>query len=233
MTNNIKDGYQLFFNYFSEISNEKMIDFGLTSLISTPENIAKTEWESLKAKLLNNEELSIRGYGRDAKGTPLYFHLYKELFNNSSIKKDSTNNHNPTKVIQELTGFSKKPTKKQIENGFKTIQNFQISHVFGNTKNPLLFTAPWNIIILPKIMDPFTGHEAKGDLKDLFTKELQRFIYSKYQPLIEDYNNFTRDYCQEKISETIEVMKKSGDFSDYNLEKFEKDAISEWQPIQV
>ena len=109
----IIDGYELFFKHFNEISHDKMIDFGLSNLITTPKDIAKLEWENIKKKLTNNQELFIRGYGRDAKGTVLYIHLYSELFGNNSIKKDSTNNHNPTKFIQSWTKHSKSPTKAQ------------------------------------------------------------------------------------------------------------------------
>lgn len=226
------DGYEQFFKYFNEIDDDKMIDFGLSNLITPPKDLSIGEWKKIKNKLMNNEELFIRGYGRDAKGTELYLHLYSEVFGNSSIKKDSTNNHNPTKVIQEWTKHSKSPTKKQTEEGFLKIQNFQISHVFGKTKNPLLFIAPWNIVILPKIMDPFTGHEAKGDLKDKFTAALKDHIFDKYSNLIKDYNNFASDEVTSKIQKTIGEMKNKSQFSEQNLEKFEVDALNEWAAIK-
>ena len=229
---NLKDGYELFFDYFDEISHNKMIDFGLSNLITTPEEVAQKEWQIIKNKLINNDELFIRGYGRDAKGTDLYFHLYSEVFGNHSIKKDSTNNHNPTKMIQSWTKHSKSPTKTQLKEGFNKIQNFQISHVFGNTKNPLLFIAPWNIVILPKIMDPFTGHEAKGELKDKFTQSLRHHIFDKYSALIKDYNSFVTDQLRANIQETINKMKNNSDFSEQNLDKFESDALNEWSKIK-
>lgn len=228
------DGYELFFEFFPEVTHEKMLRFGIDNLISVPFKNAKTEWEKIKKCLYNNEELFIRGYGRDAAGTNLYFHLYTELFKNTNIKKDSTNNHNPTKCILEWTNHSKsKLTQKQIELGTKQIQNFQISHVFGQTKNPLLFTAPWNIIVLPKIMDPFTGHEAKGTLKDNFTKALQEHILNKYRELIDDYNTIANDSLRLTIRTIIEKMKSDKEFSKSNLDKFLNDALSEWANISI
>lgn len=230
-SSNTLDGYELFFNYFKDINDDRMVHFGISNMITTPIETANKEWEKIKIKLLNNKELFIRGYGRDAKGTELYFHLYNEVFNNNSIKKDGTNNHNPSKAIQKWTKHSKAPTKKQLDLGFQKIQNFQISHVFGKTKNPLLFTAPWNIIILPKVMDPFTGHEAKGELKEKFLKTIKNHLFEKYSNLIKDYNNFLNDELTLKIKETIKKMESNKKFSKLNLKKFEKDALSEWEKI--
>jgi hypothetical protein len=211
-----------------------MISFGLESLVYCPPDIAQYEWERIKKDLHGGNRLFIRGYGRDAAGTSLFFHLYKELFGNESITKDATNNANPTKCILEWTKLSKKTlTKKQIENKYNQIQNFQISHVFGKTKNPLLFTAPWNIIILPKIMDPFTGHEAKGKLNEEFSLELKSFIYKRFKTQIEDYNKLANNKLRDQINSIVEKMKKDGSFKNANLDKFLEDALSEWQEIKI
>ena len=58
----------------------------------------------------------------------------------------------------------------------KEIINYQVSHIFGKTKNIYAFTAPWNFIYLPKIMDPLTGHEAQGYLKERFQFELEKRV---------------------------------------------------------
>jgi hypothetical protein len=230
----ILDGYKLFFDNFPEVTHEKMLNFGIESLISVQIDTATQEWDRIKKDLNSNKKLFIRGYGRDAAGTDLYFNLYNKLFSNENIRKDATNNYNPTKCILEWTNTTKnKITKKQVELGTKQIQNFQISHVFGNTKNPLLFTAPWNIIILPKIMDPFTGHEAKGKLKDDFSKILQKHTYTKYKELIEDYNKIANDKLRDEITCHVNEMKNNSIFKDNNLDKFLVDALSEWKQIKL
>jgi hypothetical protein len=234
MTNGkITDGYELFFDYFEGINHDRMIEFGLNNTILTDFDQAKAEWKTIKSKLSSNEVLYIRGYGRDAKGTDLFKQLYQRVFNNSNISKDKTNNQMPTKMIETLTLYSKKPTKKQLEQGFKQIQNYQVSHVFGKTKNPLLFTAPWNIVLLPKIMDPFTGHESKGDLTQRFTNELQSFISDKYKELIEDYNKFISDELLQKISSAIEEISLKENLPESKFSKFKKDALSEWERINL
>lgn len=46
--------------------------------------------------------------------------------------------------------------------------------MFGRTKNIYAFTAPWNIVYMPKILDPFTGHEAKGEMVDEYRMLFQK-----------------------------------------------------------
>lgn len=231
MSNDVIDGYDLFFSYFKDISDEKMIQFGLENLISAPVEIATEEWYVIKKKLLDNEELYIRGYGRDAKGTQMYFDFYKELFGNSNIKKDPTNNHWPTKKIESCTKVSKNPNKTQFERGFNKIQNFQVSHIFGCTKNPLLFTSPWNIIILPKVMDPFTGHEANGKLKDEFSKSLRNWIIDKYSEAINDYNSFLETNVLGNIENSLDKIKMSGQYTDEKMKMFSSHVLDEWSKV--
>ncbi len=95
--------------------------------------------------------------------------MYKILLKNNNIQKDSSNNSEPTKLLREITGFSKS-IKNDTDDKEKII-NYQVSHIFGRTKNPFLFTAPWNIVWHPRILDPFTGHESKGANADKYKFE--------------------------------------------------------------
>ncbi|AET69328.1 hypothetical protein Desor_3879 [Desulfosporosinus orientis DSM 765] len=63
----------------------------------------------------------------------------KRIFNNTNVKKDATNSVEPQKIISRLTGY------KRNTNLF----NYQVSHIFGKTKNIFLFEAPWNIALVP------------------------------------------------------------------------------------
>ena len=62
----------------------------------------------LKNKVYSNQEVYIRGMGRDATGTKYMLEVHKSLFGNSNIKKDPSNNTHPTKILENLTGFSKR-----------------------------------------------------------------------------------------------------------------------------
>ena len=202
------DSYNNFLSEF-KISEDQFLDFGIKSVIYIPIDKAKENWNSLKDKITNDDEVFIRGFGRDAKGTPLLLEFYKYLLGNSHIKKDPTNNYHPTKTIKKLSGYSKDdpkvkfiltnadPKYKYIFNNntksknskYELIRNYQISHIYGRTKNVYAFTAPWNIAYIPKIYDPFTGHEAKGNMVREFISKLEIQTYKNFKPLIEDFNN--------------------------------------------
>lgn len=146
------DSYQNFLDNF-KIDENDFFRWGISTTIFPPVSKVKEEWSSLIRRISNNQTVYIRGYGRDAHGTKLYKNLYKELFNNYHVKKDPTNNDRPQKLIYKLTGYKRN----------NNIYNFQTSHIWGRTKNIFMFEAPWNICYTPKITDPFTGHEAKGE----------------------------------------------------------------------
>lgn len=215
----MKDGYLDFFNYF-EISDDEFIEYGLNSTIVADKEKTFSSWNILKNNIVSNKEVFIRGYGRDSKGTDLYLELYRDIFRNENIKKDPTNNSKPTKIIQELTGIKKN----------KDIINYQVSHVFGKTKNPYLFTAAWNIIYIPKIFDPFTGHESKGKLKEKFIKKLQEKIYSEYGELIEDYNEIISKL---DIVKNLENIRNKLNINTDVFLQLRKDCLSEFEQINI
>lgn len=47
-----------------------------------------------------------------------------------------------------------------------------------------MFEAPWNICYTPKIIDPFTGHESKGDLPEEFQEYFLKYAQKKYKKYI-------------------------------------------------
>lgn len=217
----MKDGYKLFMDRFN-INEDDLIRFGIDETIYVIESTVKDEWEQLKSNIYNGgQKVFIRGYGRDAKGTELYMGLYKELFGHNNFFKDATNNAEPTKLIRRWTGYSRqeKPTTK-----YNRLRNYQVSHIFGKTKNPFAFTAPWNIVYVPKIMDPFTGHESKGALTVKFQKDFLIHFYNYYQIYIEEFNNIMLEIRPR-------VVKYLEDNADLITEKFKSDAIEQFTPI--
>ena len=174
------DSYEIFIDEF-KIGKDKLIQFGLDKCIYVDEQKAKDEWEKLKKSIQLNQKVYVRTFGnRDNKDTQkLLIDFYKELYKDLEATTDGTGNYRPRKVLERLTN----------KRNNKEIVNYQVSHIFGKTKNIYAFTAPWNFVYLPKIMDPLTGHEAQGDLKKRFQYELQRMCYKKYQDLIEDFND--------------------------------------------
>jgi len=227
----MRDSYKTFFDYF-KIDFKEIIKFGveIDTIYPDPDKI-QTEWRKLIYSIENNEEVYIRGYGRDAHGTALYQELYRILLSNENVKKDSTNNAKPTQLLQNITGFSKTIKK---DNGTKErISNYQVTHIFGRTKNPFLFTAPWNIVWKSKMLDPFTGHESKGKNTDDYKKafiEKAKNLYSQY---IDEYNGFVSKYfTNEKLEKAFNKMNFDSKIDEKTFNKFKVDAINELKMIE-
>lgn len=215
------DSYAQFLDYFG-IDKNTFYNFGLDNTIFADAECAWTQWESLKELLLSNQALTIRGYGRQGQHTELFLKLYEYLFSNSRIKEDDTNNAIPRRNIQVATGH-------RIN---ETLLNYQCSHIFGHTKNPLLFEAVWNICFTPKMFDPLTGHEAKGVWPEEYQRLFAGASVKRYNKCIMDYNKFvTKHNILDRIP--IFVSSLTGKYDERLLRKFQEDALSEWQPIQV
>lgn len=213
------DSYQEFLTHF-DINRQAFFEWGVSSTIFPPVDKVALEWASLKERILNNRTVYIRGYGRDAQGTQLYKDLYKELFNNSHIEKDPTNNAEPQKLIQRLTGLKRN----------SDIYNYQVSHIWGHTKNVFMFEAPWNICYTPKIMDPFTGHETQGT----WPTEYQKLFIAKandlYRPFIDEYNQLLIKFDIERRMQKY-ILSLNGIISEKKLMQFSKDAVNELSSI--
>jgi hypothetical protein len=224
----MRDSYLRFFEE-GYISKEQFFEFGLKEIIYSPYDKAEVEWTELKRKILNNDEVYIRGFGRDASGTYLFQDLYKQLVGNSNVIKDPTNNAEPTKVIKELTGYSK--TKSS---NYELIRNYQISHVFGRTKNVYAFTAPWNLVYIPKILDPFTGHEAKGELIHEFTFLFRQQTYKKFEILIDDFNEIVSNASFiDNLDNCLSSMEMSNSYSKQDIVKLRTSVKVEFMPIGI
>jgi hypothetical protein len=96
------------------------------------------------------------------------------------------------------------------------------------------FTAPWNLVYIPKILDPFTGHEAKGKMISEFTVLFQRKGYEHFEGLIEEFNEIiTSPYFMNKMTESIEILKANGGYQTDEIEKLRKSVKEEFSPIEI
>ena len=213
------DSCQKFLNHFG-IDKMALFEWGIEATIFPPIEKVILEWESLKTRVLTDQQVYIRGHGRNGHGTQLYIGLYNFLFGNSHVEEDPTNNYAPQKCIQRLTGLKRN----------KDIYHYQISHIWGHTKNVFLFEAPWNICYTPKIMDPFTGHETKGSWPEEYQKVFLDRATELYKPFIADYNKLINDLgVHALIGQYIGSIK--GKIPDKDLNQFEKDVRSEFRPL--
>ncbi|SMC65555.1 hypothetical protein SAMN06296952_2163 [Oscillospiraceae bacterium] len=209
-----RDSYYDFLQHF-DIKPKELFDWGMNACIFPPLDTVEREWNDLKHRIFNNEAVYIRGYGRDAHGTRLYIDFYKFVFENEHILKDPTNNNKPTSNLRRMTGL--------VRN--KDIYNYQVSHIWGQTKNLFLFEAPWNVCYTPKIIDPFTGHETKGDLPCEFQVSFIKYAQKKYKRFINDYNRIISTYDIEGLLNDYCAAYSVAD------ERFVSDALKELSPI--
>ena len=224
----MRDSYEIFFSK-GYLKKKQFFEFGLSETIYSPYEKAEVEWEKLKQKVNSNETVYIRGFGRNGEGTRLFLALYEKLFNNTNVRKDPSNNSEPTKLIAELTGYSK--TKRS---NHEPIRNYQVSHIFGRTKNVLAFTAPWNIVYVPKLLDPFTGHEAKGEMIDEFTELFQKQGYARFGRLIDDFNELVSSPTMlSKIGGCIDELSSNTELGTSDIQKLGKAVRDEFRPISV
>ncbi len=219
--NTVIDSYQEFLSHFN-IKKEDFFEWGISATIFSPTSKVSLEWDLLKERILNNKTVYIRGYGRDAHGTQLYKDLYKKIFNNYNVEKDLTNNAEPHKIIQRLTGFRRN----------SNIYNYQVSHIWGRTKNIFMFEAPWNICYTPKIIDPFTGHETQGIWPDEYQKIFISKAYNLYKPFIDDYNQILVELDIEKRIQEY-IFSLNGIIPEKLLTQFTKDVTNELSPICI
>lgn len=222
----MRDSYERFFSE-GYISKEQFFDFGIRETIYAPLEKAKEGWEELKHRIRNNGLVYMRGFGRNSNGSHLFQEFYSQVLGNENVKIDPTNNKEPTTVIRDMTGYSKVKSSKH-----ESIRNYQVSHIFGRTKNIFLFTAPWNIVYLPKMIDPFTGHEAKGNLIDEYQAIFQQKSYAHFEPLIADYNQIIlAPNFQTRIDIYLEKISSSNRYPQADIDKLIKSVREELTPI--
>lgn len=235
------DSYQLFIEHFSKnsFSEDAFINWGLDHIIFADKAKSEKEWETIKQNWTDNKNLIIRNSGRNGQSSKLYTDFYTLL--GKTVGFDKTNNEKPTKVIQDITGKVKYNKNRHEKNtpkneSLKVLMNYQVSHIWGHTKNPLLFVCPWNICFVPKMFDPFTGHEAKGPLVEKFKKEFIAKAKTLYADLIHDYNNFIEKEILQtglisKYIASVEVDCEQGKLTKRTFNDFEKNIKEEFQNL--
>lgn len=218
----MRDAYD---KLFEHIEKDLFFKNSIDDIIYIEMDKIHSNWNNLKRDVFENKTIYIRGYGRNAQKTEYFICLYEHLFENKKVLKDPTNNAQPTKLISCQTDYCKKT--KDGKNGKELIRNYQISHLFGRTKNPLLFNCAWNIAYIPKYLDPFTGHETQGVYSAEFKKLLLPLLKEKFDHYIKDYNQIIEDKVLNKIDYSLQEVKKEFKMNNIEFKRFEQDAKKE------
>ena len=217
------DGYTEFFSFFFGENNKEEISkklwaFAENSMYMIDEKKDEA-WKSLNSRIddrLNKSEkyiqdkkiakVYVRTFGDkgNSETKSLLERFYKYIFSNKEvISLDSSNNSAPSSTLNKYTKYTKNKNHKSKNILF----NYQMSHVFGKTLNCYAFTAPWNVVYLPKVLDPFTGYESKGELTEQFTEKLQEFVKSNYREQIREFNQTMEDLAP-KVKQFKKEIKK-------------------------
>lgn len=215
------DAYELFFREFG-IKKDQLISWGIRNTIFIPDNKVNLYWNDLLNRISSNKKVYIRAYGRNGHATDIYIKFYQFLLKNINVREDPTNNSRPRAILEKALGLKHN----------KEIFNYQVSHIFGKTKNIFLFEAPWNFCFVPKIMDPFTGHESKGNITADYIKEFTQVSYTKFEHYIEQYNNIVLDLnIQQKIDDFCNLIHEN--IPEETLLQFKNDCSKEFETISV
>jgi len=222
----MRDAYDKLFVF---IDRAEFFQNSIEDIIYIEQSISENLWSTLKYDVLNNNPVYIRGYGRDAKKTKYFIEFYKVLFDNNYVLKDANNNAQPTKLLKEYTDYCK--VSKDGKNGKIKILNYQISHLFGKTKNPLLFNAPWNMAYIPKYLDPFTGHETQGKHSNEFKKLISSVLKDKLSYFIDDYNKIIDEFVSSRLEDALDQTRRNLRLTKKEFKRFEADCRLELQKI--
>jgi len=162
------------------VSFDALIECGLEACIFLNSETVTAEWEILK-KEISNGKIIVRGCGKHKDSQAIVNDFYRYSFGaQCQILPDPTNNKYPSKYWNLF--------EKQVGDN---LSNYQVSHVWGKTKNPYSFMGLWNIVLVPKLVDPFTGHESSGDMTVKFQTGFIRQAKIKYEKIVNEYNAIT------------------------------------------
>ena len=220
-----RESYGEFFKAFG-IMPEAICDFGLDNSVFAEPDVAWEQWNRLKAALFDGQLYirAIKGNDQDSE-FQFYKRLHTYLFENGRLERDCTGNYYPRRNLERVVGWNV-TIHPQTNTG--VLVNFQTSHVLSRrTHNPLLYSAVWNIVFTPKIIDPFTGEEAHGEVAKLFREAFLRKIHVRFAKCIEDYNRFIDE---QKILSRINDFHDEF-FKDDELVRFKKAACQQWAAV--
>jgi hypothetical protein len=204
------------------ITKEEFFRYGVEKTICIPDSKIKDEWDKLRKKLENNKAVFTRGSKASAENQ-LIFDFYKTVFKNDSVKKDPSNTQNPTKVMDSLSGYTKKDLK-----------NYQLFSPFAKSKNALCFCAPWNIVYIPKILEPLLSAEASSPLAKEFKEYFLTHLYKKFKTYIDEYNKIvTNDHFVRSMDDYFRGMYENTYQDKAHVKKFEEVMYQEFAAIKV
>ncbi|GAB6466358.1 hypothetical protein bcgnr5371_27690 [Bacillus cereus] len=180
----MKDSVKEFLTNF-KITEEDILKFAKESSIFVEYDKGKLSWDSIIDTILDGELIYVRSYGnnKDSKNLTqpqeIIKDFYKHYFGVNSICLDPDNNKIPHQWMERWTGFKKN----------QSIVNYKLSHIWEKNLNPYAFNAPWNLVFTSIFIDPFTGHESSGNLRNKVKGFIKGQALNVYENEIIQFNN--------------------------------------------
>lgn len=233
-----RNSYDELFEVFPDIA-DRLCQFGLENSVyaanGTPENdeLVLRQWHDVVAALEGNDNIYIRLKDTNSQEFRFYRNLYADprLFGNNRLNAGGDGNYYAKRAIQNVTGWNvKQNPRRGMDRG--CLVYFTVSHVFGNrTKNPLLFTAAWNIVLTPNLIDPFTNEENHYEFAERFKEEFRARIRESevVRRCINEYNAFIDRH---DVHEFIRNFAPGG-FTPEELLRLRDAALRNWEPIPL
>ena len=218
---------------------DRLCQFGLENSVyaanGTPESDALVlrQWHDVMDALEGNGDIYIRLRDTNSPEFRFYRNLYADprLFGNNCLHAGGDGNYYAKRAIQKVTGWKvNQNPPRDIDRGY--LVYFTVSHVFGNrTKNPLLFTAVWNIVLTPNLIDPFTDEENHYEFAERFKEEFRARIRESevIQQCIGEYNAFIGRH---NVHEFIRGFAPEG-FAPEELLRLRDAALRNWELIPM
>ena len=171
------DSYRIVFKKLG-ISEKKFFDIALETMIFVdPEKVYKETKNIIDGFSVPGNKYAIRKYGKYGSKTSLFIGLYKFLF--PTLIFYSEDNVSPKRIFSKCTGLT---IGTNSANG--NVYNYVLSHIYGKTKNPILYNSPFNYVLCPRMFDPFTGHECSCGWNEHLIKKLRSKVSTKFKKSI-------------------------------------------------
>ena len=85
---------------------------------------------------------------------------------------------------------------------------------------------------MPKMLDPFTGHEAKGSMIDEYKALFQKQSFKHFEPLIYDYNALiTSPSLVDSIHQYLDKIEQDKNLDEKDVSKLRASILEEITPI--
>lgn len=215
------DAYDILLSEY--VSKEDFFKFGLEKTIYIPQDKIQKDNDALKHNIKSNKPVFIRGY-KNSSTMHIASDFYTKVFHFEQVKKDPSNTQNPAKLIEKLTGYKKS----------KDLKNYQLSSVFGRSRNIFLFSAPWNIVYIPSIFDPLLSVDNNSDIAKEYQTLFQKHCYEKFKVYVDEYNTMVRNHqFQKSMDEYFQKLFDDGHFPKDEMIMFEETMRHDFEPIIV